>query len=108
MVAGGIEVTWSVPLFTGGSDSVTYRVYRDSSLLADGLATTSFIDSSFTTSAGTTSYTVTAVNEAGESARSGGVCISSDVPPNVAPGNCIEFVIGLAFWVLEQLTNLTV
>jgi hypothetical protein len=101
-VSGGIEVTWSPPVFMGGADSVTYRVYRDSSLVADGLDTTSFIDSSFTTSAGTTTYTVTAVNEVGESVRSGGPCVVLNTPPDVSPSNCVDLVISLVFWILEQ------
>lgn len=109
--ADGVQVTWAAPLFTGGSTSITYRVYRDSALLADQLTTTSFLDESLASasaSAATYSYTVTAVNEKGESAHSGGNCIDlSTVPPGVAPGNCVVLVIELVFWVIDQVTNLT-
>jgi hypothetical protein len=99
---GGTQVTWEAPLFNGGSDSITYRVYRDSALVADGLDAMSFLDTSITASATATSYTVTAVNEVGESAHSGGQCIGDNIPP-IAPGNCVALAIALAIWVVGQV-----
>lgn len=108
--ADGVEVTWEAPLFDGGSDSITYRVYRNSALLADGLATTSFLDTSIggaSASATTYSYTVTAMNEKGESAHSGGLCLSNEMPPQVSPSNCVGFVLDLTFWAIGVVTNNT-
>lgn len=108
--ADGVEVTWEAPLFNGGSNSITYRVYRNSALLADGLATTSFVDTSLggaSASATTYSYTVTAMNEKGESAHSGGVCVDTSIPPSVFPSNCVNMALGLAMWAVGELMNLT-
>ena len=42
--SSGVTITWDPPLFDGGASSVTYRVYKDSSLIADQLSSTSYTD----------------------------------------------------------------
>lgn len=106
--AEGATITWDAPAFDGGSDQLTYRVYRDDTLIAEDLTTTSYLDVAVGGAAESASvtavhYTVTAVNEAGESAHSvGGTCIMVE-GPEVNPWACIDLVIDTAKWVVGQL-----
>lgn len=104
MTASGVEVTWEAPVYSGGGD-VTYRVYRESTLVADALTSTTYLDDAASMSAATSSYTVTAVNEAGESAHMG-TCVNLD-PPGVVPESCVGLVVDLAIWVIENLPGTT-
>jgi len=101
-VSGGVEVTWDAPLFDGGASApLSYNVYRGSSLLASGLTSTSFVDSALTTAASST-YTVTAVNEAGESMHGGGPCLMSGYP-FVDAFNCADLVVAVVLWAVAQI-----
>src|SRR5687767_8326703 len=88
VITDGVLIAWDRPAFDGGSPALTYRVYRDSTLLADGLSTTTYVDETISMAAAgaAAQYTVTAVNAAGESAHGGGPCTVIN-PPGVDPGN---------------------
>ena len=97
----GVTITWQAPLSTGGASDVTYRVYKDSALIADGLTSTVYVDSLASGASATqSSYQVTAVNEAGES---GQACVCASLsPPNVDPVSCAGNAIALVWWVISQ------
>lgn len=99
----GVTITWDAPLSNGGASEVTYRVYKDSSLIADGVTTTAYVDSLPPgDSAAQTSYQVTAVNDAGESMQANGECLVLG-PPFIDVGNCGAFAWYVVNWVLDQL-----
>lgn len=100
--ADTVTVTWDAPLFDGGASSVTYRVYKDSAMVADGLSSTSYVDSLPPGMAAATSahYYVSAVNDAGESAKTGTCIILS--PPMVDPGTCTTEAWNFIWWVIGQ------
>lgn len=99
-----VTVTWDPPLFMGGASSVTYRVYKGDSLIATDLTATEFVDTvggAASASAASTSYSVTAVNDAGESMHDEGQCLDSDL--GISPGNCVTLVLDTVWWVIGQL-----
>ena len=102
--SSGVTITWDPPLFDGGASSVTYRVYKDSSLIADQLASTSYTDQlpPGESAATSTNYYVTAVNDAGESAQAGGSCVTVEGPA-VDPTACIDVAWALIWWVVDQV-----
>jgi fibronectin type 3 domain-containing protein len=89
-VAGNAKITvsWSAPASNGGSAVTSYKVYRGTSpgaegatAYASGLTTTSYTNTSVT--AGTTYYyVVTAMNGAGEGARSAEVSAKAVKAPS--------------------------
>lgn len=97
----GTLVTWDPPVFNGGSDDISYRVYRDDVLLADDVEELEFLDASIGTMSATVSYKydVTAVNEAGESFIPG-YCITLD-PFAVHIPSCQAVVEGIVLWVVD-------
>lgn len=101
----GTQVSWDRPLYDGGGVSLTYNVYRGSTLVASGLSATSYLDPAGATAAAASTYSVTAVNEVGESWHSGGHCVDPTlVPPEVDPWTCVGFAIDVVLWVVGQIT----
>lgn len=103
--ADGPLVSWDAPAWDGGAGAdLTYRVYRDGFLVADGVLEREYLD--VTVGAGMSAavsytYHVSAVNDAGEGPI-GGECVY-DVPPVVSPDNCVDIVVGLALWLVEKV-----
>ena len=95
-----VTITWDAPLFMGGASSVTYRVYKDSTMIADGLTSTSYVDHLplGMSAAVASSYTVSAVNDAGESMQAGS-CVHLD-PAGVDPADCEAEAWNVIWWVL--------
>ena len=104
--AGEVVVTWDPPLFFGGSASVTYRVYKDSSLVADGLTNTTYIEAVSSgegaSASASATYSVTAVNEAGESVNTSSNCAQLE-PFWVDPVGCVFVVLEVVFWVIDNI-----
>ena len=107
----GVEVTWDAPLYDGGAEVLTYNVYRDDVLIAEGLTDEVYLDTDVLgtgTSANPSMYVVTAVNEAGESppnsSGASGVCLITQPAPGVDPSGCAGAAVDLALWVIDQVT----
>ncbi|MHB8604170.1 MAG: PKD domain-containing protein [Thermoplasmatota archaeon] len=89
VVQHGIVLSWIPSPFTGGSPTTSVNVYRDGSLVASLAPTPStFVDTGLD-SGSSHSYTVTAVNVAGESVRSSALAAiagGADAPASTATG----------------------
>lgn len=100
----GVTVTWDAPLFMGGASSVTYRVYRGDSLIANGLTVTQFVDDAVgegaSASADSASYRVAAVNGAGESPPASFECVWW---VGIDPVACAGMAVDIVLWILGQL-----
>jgi hypothetical protein len=88
----------------GGASSVTYRVYKDDSMIADGLSTTTYTDQLPLGQAAAVyaSYHVTAVNDAGESAQAGDTCVDLS-QPSVDPVGCVGAAWAFVWWLIGQV-----
>jgi hypothetical protein len=78
---GGITLTWSAPLSTGGSSSIGYRIYRGTTSGGETLYSASGGFLTYTDSGVARKsryfYTVTAFNSAGEGPFSNEVSVTS-------------------------------
>ena len=100
---GNATVSWDAPASDGGGQVLYYRVYRDDALVADNIIVEEFVDPlPQTEAAATTSYYVTAVNEAGESAPGNDDADCLWII-GIDPGACVGLAIALVWWVVDQL-----
>lgn len=100
-----VTISWDPPVFMGGASSVTYRVYKDDAVIADGLTTTSYIVHLPVgmSAAVAANYYVSAQNDAGESLKvGGGPCIDLE-HVIVDPGNCVALAWAAIWWVVGQI-----
>ncbi|NPA75623.1 MAG: DUF2341 domain-containing protein [Euryarchaeota archaeon] len=81
-----VNLTWSPPLDNGGSSIISYRIYRNTTPIANVSATRTWYNDTSVINGHNYTYYVTAVNSVGESVRSNKVNATPKTVPS-APQN---------------------